>query len=171
MHTSRFIQWREANPEGYEALLRRRRESYRTDEERRRRQLKHNANYRKKMRRKKAAEARKGKPRQRKPKYFTINGEQVKCWSVGRTAAYLGINKRTITALENEGRIPLNRFVDQNNHRWWPVEFVRWLKPFFDARKEGVSAREFHRRVWIDWSEEQSRGVVPVVKDGVGTKE
>ena len=169
MNVSRFVQWRNNNPQGYEALLHRRRESYQTDEDRRLKQLQHNANYRKKV--KSRAGEQKRSPRQRKPKIMLLNNRSVEFWSVGRMAAHLGISKRTITALEDEGRIPINRYVDQNNHRWWPAEFVRWLKPFFDARKDGVSAREFHRRVWIGWSEEQARGVVPMVGTGIDAEE
>jgi len=93
-------------------------------------------------------------------------------------ADFLGVTKKTITNLENSGTIPTNHLISTNNHRWWPAEFVEWLQPFFAARKAGITAQEFHRRVWVSWSEELSRGIIPIVtnprlesKDGHSTEE
>lgn len=156
--TNRYIQWKTNNPGAYKELLRRRKKRYRENEEFRTRQLQHTADWREKKRQDKH-------PRKRtpKPKDFQINGTQVECWSAGRTADFLGVDKKTVTNLEKNGTIPTNHVVALNRRRWWPVEFVRWLKPFFDARKSGTSAQELHRRVWIGWSEEQVRGVIPVI--------
>jgi len=173
MNNSRFIQWRQSNPSAYDELLARRREKYANSEEAREKQLRHNANWRKKQKQKKATKERKARPRQRKPKIIEIDDVPVAFWSVGRVADFLGLHKRTLAVLEQTGTIPINRFKDKNGHRWWPVDFVYWLKPYFDARygKEGISAREFHRRVWTGWSEEQARGVIPVIREGLGTED
>jgi len=155
---SRFLQWKTNNPDSYEELLQRRKKRYRESEEFRQRQLKHTADWREKQRRDKQP-----KKRTPKPRNFQIDGSQVECWSAGRTADFLGVDKKTVTNLEKNGTIPTNHVVAPNRRRWWPAEFVQWLKPFFDVRKGGISAQELHRRVWIGWSEEQVRGVIPVV--------
>jgi len=161
MSNSRFIQWKESNPSGYDDLLRRRRTKYADSEEARKRQLGHNANWREKQRQKKSKQRKSHIP---KPRQIEIGGATVECWSVGHVASYLGVSKQTISNLEDNGSIPTNHFLDSNRRRWWPASFVHWLSPFFNARFEvGISAQEFHRRVWTGWTEEQMRGVVPVV--------
>ena len=162
MTDSKFVQWRTSNPVGYDELLRRRRKNYADDEEARRTQLAHNAAWRKKQKGRKTATK-----RTPHPKTFEINGQNVECWSIGRAADYLGVSKQTITNLETSDTIPTNHHICKSNRRWWPATFVEWVKPFFESRfpaeGSGISAQEFHRRVWIGWSEEQVRGVVPTV--------
>lgn len=159
---SKFVQWRISNPTAYDELLRRRREKYAEDATTRKKQLEHNAAWREKQKRKRTR-----KKRLPSPKFFTIGGRPIECWSIGRAADYLGVSKQTITNLEEMGTIPTNHYVCESRRRWWPVLFVRWLKPFFKSRfpaeGTGISAQEFHRRVWTAWGEEQVRGVVPVI--------
>ena len=162
MSESRFIQWKTSNPESYAEMLRKRRVRYNEDESARLRQLEHNRNWRKKQRDKQQSTPKKRTP---KPKFFDVSGAFVEFWSVGRTVEFLGIDKKTIANLEDNGSIPINHYTAPNRRRWWPAEFVYWLKPFFAARKIGISAKEFHRRVWIGWSEEQTRDAVPVIQD------
>lgn len=159
MTVNRYVQWKTNNPDSYEELMRRRKKRYRENEEVRQRQLQHAANWREKQRKKKKL------PQKRtpKPKVFGVGGTTIECWSAGRTAEFLGVDKKTITNLEKNGSIPVNHLVAHNRRRWWPAAFVRWLLPYFEARKEGTSAQEFDRRVWIGWSEEQVRGVMPLV--------
>jgi hypothetical protein len=155
---NRYIQWKTNNPDSYKELLRRRRERYKRNEEYRKRQLQHTAAWRK--RKGKEGVTKKRTP---KPKIFQVGEQEVECWSAGRTADFLNVDKKTISNLEKSGAIPTNHLVSANRRRWWPAEFVQWLKPYFVARKAGISAQEFHRRVWIGWSEEQVRGAIPVV--------
>lgn len=164
MNKNRYIQWKTNNPDSYEEVLRRRRERYSQDEDYRQGQLRHTAEWREKRRKQQKAKKRKkvGK-RTPKPKLFTVKGHEIECWSAGRTAEFLGVDKKTITNLEKNGTIPVNHLVAPNRRRWWPASFVRWLKRYFEQRKSGIPAQEFHRRVWIGWSEEQVRGVIPVV--------
>jgi hypothetical protein len=161
MNESRFIQWKQSNPEGYDELLRRRRKNYADNEEARRRQLAHNAAWREKQ---------KIKPHRRRtpnPKMIEVDGLSVECWSIGLAAEHLGVSKQTITNLESVGTIPLNHHICESGRRWWPASFIEWLKPFFEARFTtdfpAISAQEFHRRVWTAWAEEQVRGVIPVI--------
>lgn len=160
----RYIQWKTNNPDSYEEVLRRRRERYQQDEEYRKSQLQHAAEWREKKRR----ERKKAKKRKRtpKPRLFLFEDRQIECWSAGRTAEFLGVDKKTITNLEKSGTIPLNHGVAANKHRWWPANYVRWLKTFFEEKAE-IPAQEFSRRVWIGWSEEQVRGVIPMVSGGL----
>lgn len=174
MNESKFVRWRKANPTAYDELLRRRRQSYQNDEEARRKQLAANAAWRKKQKKQKKRQTRaRGLP---KPKLLYVGGQPVEFWSVGRSASFLGVSKQTITNLENLGTIPVNHYVcESSRHRWWPADFVRWLKPFFQTRfpaeGAGISAQEFHRRVWTAWGEEQVRGVIPVVTTSKVTEE
>ena len=166
MSPNRYIQWKTNNPDSYEEVLRRRRERYRKDEDYREAQLRHAADWREKQRKrgKKSKKRRKTQSKRTpQPKLFPIDGRRVECWSAGRTADFLGVDKKTVRNLERKGTIPVNHLVAPNGHRWWPASFVRWLKPYFEQRKSGTSAQEFHRRVWIGWSEEQVRGFIPVV--------
>lgn len=165
MNQNRYIQWKSNNPNSYEEVLRRRRERYADDEAYRQSQLQHTAEWREKQRKDKSKKQKRrilGK-RTPKPKFFLVDDHQIECWSAGRTAEFLEVDKKTITNLEQSGTIPTNRIVADNRHRWWPANFVRWLKPYFEQRKSEISAQEFHRRVWIGWSEEQVRGIIPVV--------
>lgn len=161
MNESRFIQWKTSNPTGYDELLRRRRQKYALDEEARRRQLAHNAAWREKQ--KKLRSRKRSAPN---PKVVLVAGREVECWSIGRAADYLGVSKQTITNLEEVGTIPLNHICEKGR-RWWPASFIQWLAPFFSARfpaeGPGISAQEFHRRVWTGWAEEQVRGEIPVI--------
>ena len=161
MNMNRYVQWKTNNPDSYEEVLRRRRERYRASDEYRERQLQHTAEWRKKQRKKQKAV--KNLP---KPKLFNVNGHAVECWSAGRVAYFLDVDKKTITNLEERGSIPTNHLVAPNRHRWWPAEFIRWIKPYFEQKSE-ISAEEFTRRVWIGWSEEQVRGVIPVISGGL----
>jgi len=160
---NRYIQWKTNNPASYEEVLRRRRERYAESNAYRSRQLSHTADWRSKQ--KTAKKKKKKPPRKRtpKPKMFRVDDIQVECWSAGRTAEFLDVDKKTITNLEHAGTIPTNHLVTANGRRWWPAEFVAWLRQFFEERKLGIPAQEFHRRVWIGWSEEQVRGIIPVV--------
>jgi len=157
---NRYVQWKINNPSSYEEVLRRRRKRYQENEDYRSRQLQHTAEWREKQ---KKASKKASVKRPLKPKMFEVCGHQVECWSAGRVAAFLGVDKKTVVNLEDNGSIPINHIIAANRRRWWPARFVQWLKPFFDQRKSGISAQEFHRRVWIGWSEEQVRGVMPVV--------
>jgi hypothetical protein len=157
---NRYVQWKKNNPDSYKEVLRRRRERYREDEEFKQSQLQHTADWRKKQKRKKRKKAGKRLP---KPKLFMIEDRKIECWSAGRTAQFLGVAKNTLTNLEKAGTIPTNHLVDPTNRRrWWPAEFVRWIQPYFEEKSE-ISPEEFLRRVWIGWSEEQIRGIIPVV--------
>lgn len=162
MNESRFVQWKNSNPAAYNELLQRRRKKYASDPAAREKQLAYNAAWREKQKRK----ARRSRaPRSR---MIEIDGNQVECWSVSSTANFLGVSKQTITNLEFLGTIPTNHYVcPTSRHRFWPALYVKWLKPFFDTRfpenGPGIPAREFHRRVWTAWGEEQVRGVIPVI--------
>jgi translation initiation factor 2 beta subunit (eIF-2beta)/eIF-5 len=156
---NRYIQWKTNNPDSYKEVLRRRRERYAENEEFRERQLQHTTEWRVKQRKSKKG----SKKRTPKPKIFELGGHQIECWSAGRTAEFLDVDKKTVTNLEKSGTIPTNHVVADNRRRWWPASFVRWLAPYFEQRKSEISAQEFHRRVWIGWSEEQVRGIIPVV--------
>ena len=156
---NRYVQWKTNNPDSYEEVLRRRRERYAESEAYRTRQLQHTAEWRGKQKTKEKPPSK----RTPKPKMFRVNDIQVECWSAGRTADFLNVVKKTITNLEKAGTIPTNHLVAANGRRWWPAEFVIWLSRFFEERKSGIPAEEFHRRVWIGWSEEQVRGIIPVV--------
>lgn len=162
MSNSKFVQWCASNPDGYAELLSRRRKNYADDEDARKRQLAHNAAWREKQKQRKSR-----KKRTPKPKMFTINGQNVECWSVGRMTEFLGISKQTITNLEDSGTIPTNHYVCPSRRRWWPAAFVHWMRPFFQSRfpaeGSGISAQEFHRRVWTGWGEEQVRGAIPIM--------
>ena len=162
MNESKFVQWCNSNPVGYAELLRRRRKKYANDDDAREKQLAHNAAWREKQKKRKTS-----KKRTPQPKTFTINDQPVECWSIGRTAEFLGVSKQTVPNLEDTSTIPTNHYVCPSRRRWWPAEFIRWIKPFFESRfpseGQGISAQEFHRRVWTGWGEEQVRGVVPVV--------
>ena len=162
MNESRFVQWRKANPVAYDELLRRRREKYADNPDAREKQLKQNAAWRAKQKKRKTRKKRTPRPRQ-----FRIGERVIECWSIGRTAEFLGVSKQTITNLESLGTIPTNHHVCASRRRWWPATYVQWLKPFFEARfttdGTGISAQEFHRRVWTAWGEEQVRGEIPVI--------
>lgn len=161
MSESRFIQWRQSNPSGYDELLRRRRKKYASDEAARRRQLEHSAAWREKQR------IRKSQKRVPRPKILLFDGREEECWSIGRTAEFLGVSKQTIANMETFGTIPTNHYVGRGGRRWWPASFVVWLKPFFLARfpsnLPGISAQELHRRVWTGWAEERVRRAIPIV--------
>jgi len=159
---NRYIQWKTNNPDSYQEVLRRRRERYAKEATFRERQLQLTAEWREKEKRKKNSSKKRGS-RLPKPKLFEIDGALVECWSAGRTAQFLGVDKKTITNLEERGTIPTNHIVAPNRHRWWPAAFVCWLKPFFDQKSDGIPTEEFHRRVWTGWSEEQVCGMIPVV--------
>lgn len=169
MSNSRYVQWKTNNPDSYEEVLRRRRERYNKNADYRKRQLQHTAEWRDKQKTKLLKKS--ANKRLPKPKVFVINDAQVECWSAGRTADYLGVDKKTITNMERSGTIPTNHTVESNRRRWWPAEFVIWLGPFFEERKSRISAQEFHRRVWIGWSEEQIRGIIPVVSGDSSRKD
>lgn len=162
MNESRFIQWKQSNPSAYDELLARRRQRYAADEAARQRQLAHNAAWREKQKKLKGR-----KKRVPNPKFFMLEGRDVECWTISRVAEFLGVSKQTIANLESVGTIPMNHYVCENGRRWWPAAFVRWIKPFFEARftsdVPGISAQEFHRRVWTGWAEEQVRGEIPVI--------
>lgn len=166
MTDSKFVHWRRANPTAYDELLRRRREKYQSDLDAREKQLAANAAWRSKQKRLEQKQQRKRKlPR---AKVLYLNGAPVEFWSIGRAASYLNVSKQTITNLEQLGTIPINHYVcPSSRHRWWPARFVQWLRPFFDVRfpeaGQGISAQEFHRRVWTSWGEEQVKGVIQVV--------
>ena len=158
MTTNRYVQWKTNNPDSYKEVLRRRRERYKKDKKSKEKQLQHTAEWRKKRKQKKSAQS-----RLPKPKLFTVDDLQIECWSAGVTAKFLGVTKRTLTNLEQAGTIPTNHLVEPHNRRrWWPAEFVRWIRAYFIEKPE-ISTEEFARRVWIGWSEERVRGVIPVV--------
>jgi hypothetical protein len=161
MNDSRFIQWKTSNPDGYDELLKRRRQKYAEDEAARQRQLAHNAAWREKQKQ------RKSRKRVPSPRFFMLEGRDVECWTVSRAAEFLGVSKQTITNLESDGTIPLNHHICESGRRWWPAAFVRWLKPYFEARfvpdAPGISAQEFHRRVWTGWAEAHVGGAIPVI--------
>jgi len=163
MSQNRYVQWKTNNPDAYEEVLRRRRKRYSESEDYRQRQLQHTAEWREKQRKSRKKKKKAVGKRTPKPKVFSISGLQIECWSAGRMAEFLEVDKKTIINLEKGGSIPINRVTAPNRRRWWPAEFVRWLKPYFEQRKTEISAQEFHRRVWIGWSEEQVRGVIPTV--------
>jgi hypothetical protein len=168
MNENRYIQWKTNNPDSYEEVLRRRRERYAENEAYRNRQLQHTAEWREKQRKDKSKKKKSVGKRTPKPKIFEIAGHQIECWSAGRTAEFLGVDKKTITNLEERGTIPINHFVAPNRRRWWPASFVRWIQPYFEQKPE-IPVEEFHRRVWIGWSEERVRGVIPVISgDSLG---
>ena len=140
--TSRFKRWWDNNPDKAEEIRRRRRERYAENAESERR--------RKRKERARKSSVVKRYPR---PRLFTHNGELVEAWSVGRVADYWGIHKRTNSSLESREAIPINKFIDENKRRWWPVDFVEWLKPYFDLRSsKKITPREFTKRVWNDWT-------------------
>jgi hypothetical protein len=154
---SRFIRWRMTDPDAYQRHLEDRKKRYAEDEEFRESQLRYNAAWREKKKKKNSKKPAVKRPR--KPRTLDVNGKKVEFWSVGRMANTLGVCNRTITNLEKVGSIPINHLLDKRR-RWWPADFVLWLKPFFEARQNGISAQEFHRRVWTGWTEAQIAGVV-----------
>lgn len=135
---SRFVEWWKNNPEKAEEIRRRRRERYRQYRDR-------------ELERKRVSRV---ADRQRlpKPKTVTVDDLQVELWSVGRTSKFLGIHKRTLAGLEARRAIPINRITDSRGRRWWPADFVKWLKPYFDLKNsKKITAREFRSRVSNDW--------------------
>jgi len=156
MSNSRFLRWKNSNPESYARALERRKKRYADDEvfaERRREAV------RKSVRNKK-----KRGPKPLKPRLFPhpCTGEMIEHWSVGVCADFWGVSKRQIANLEAKGSIPINRHVTSSGRRWWPAAYAKWLKPFFDLRtSREISAKEFSRRVWDGWPEAVAFGIVP----------
>ncbi len=157
---SKFSEWWKNNPDKSEKIKDRRRKRYAEDpihaERERERKRKAYAE-------KKRQEASPG-PRLPKPKLIWHEERMVEVWSVGRVAAHLEVHKRTISSLEARRAIPTNRTVDSIGRRWWPAEFVEWLKGFFDLRKTGkLSPQEFSTRVWNEWKNERNKSSMPVM--------
>ena len=155
---SRFVRWWRQNPDKAGEIKRRRRVAYAEDPLIREHAKVAKAAYRRRKR------ARGGIPR--RPKLFPFRGQMIEIWSVGVTADFLGVHKRTLCLLEQKKRIPINHLVDEAGHRWWPAEFIRWLRPLFDLRHtKSISAQEFSRRVSEEWKSEIQLGQIPVLED------
>lgn len=164
MTPSRFVKWWQDNPKKAEQIRKKRRERYAKD-----------AEFRKKEReRKRAARSKKqgfAKTYPR-PKLYPLGDKVYELWSVGRVAETLGIHKRTLAGLESRGAIPTNRYVDVNGRRWWPKEFVAWLKPFFELKNNRkISSQEFSSRVWNEWNKALAEGKLPQIGDDNGQRE
>ena len=155
MSSSRFSRWWQNSPAKAEEIKRRRRERYNKDPE-------------KERERKRLAYAKIKKQSDKKnlprPRIVWIKDDPIQVWSVGVTASFLNIHKRTLTSLESKGSIPINRSVDDNGRRWWPELYVKWLQPYFILRQSGrLTAQEFSNRVWNDWKAELKTGKIPVL--------
>jgi hypothetical protein len=156
MSTSRFLRWKNSNPDTYQKHLDRRKKRYAEDEA--------FAEKRREFVRKSVLKKKKRGPRPIKPRLFPHphTGEMIEHWSVGVCADYWGVSKRQIANLESKGSIPINRHVTSTGRRWWPAAYAKWLKPFFDLRtSREISAKEFSRRVWEEWPEAIASGLVP----------
>lgn len=155
---SRFVRWWRENPEKAEAIKERRRQKLEQNPALRDAERKRHRRRRKRSKRAK---------RVLRPRVIYHDGQPVEVWAAGMVSDYLDCPKRTITWMENHDRIPINRWQDSLKRRWWPADFVRWLKSFFVARqRREISAREFAQRVFEGWSTERQKGIIPDLMQG-----
>lgn len=89
----------------------------------------------------------KAKPRGRKrgspnkPKEVEIAGRRVVLVGLGEAAQRIGVSKSVLRTYDDQGIIPRNREIDGLGRRWYPEDFVEWLKPFL---KDQSRKREPH---------------------------
>ena len=103
MNESAFVRWWRDNPEKAEAIKRRRRKRLEENPALREAERERHRNYRRK--RKKGARA-------LKPRLVYLDNKPVEVWAAGMVSEYLDCPKRTFTWMENNGRIPINRWQD-----------------------------------------------------------
>lgn len=156
---SKFTKWWQDNPDKAEEIRSRRREKYANNTKVRDKELERK---RKDYLRSKTSSTK----RFPKPKLHWFKDRLIELWSVGATAEFLGVHKRTLSGLELKGTIPKNRLVDDNGRRWWPETYVKWLKPYFSERQtEKLTAQEFSLRVWNDWKLALEQDQIPNIAE------
>lgn len=112
----------------------------------------------------------KPKPRGRKPRgpnkpkpHFLADGRLISLLSAGAAAEAVGISKRTLISYEDKEVIPLNRLMDAQGRRWYPDEFIEFLKPLLAHQSD---LREplwrLKKRVQLAW---QATTSIPVLTE------
>jgi len=76
-----------------------------------------------------------------KPKEVEIAGRRVVLVGLGEAALRIGVSKSVLRTYDDQGVIPRNRVIDGLGRRWYPENYIEWLKPFL---KDQSRKREPH---------------------------
>jgi hypothetical protein len=160
---SQFIAYG-GSPEKRDKERKRKRDKYANDpEHREKKKAEARARYAAK-RRDRIQKLRRARGRNKPKPYILPNGKTTLLIGLGATADACGISKKTLVAYEERGVIPINRLIDVNSRRWYPKEFVAFLKPLLENQS---SQREplwrLKRRVERAWQE--AEGTIPILKE------
>lgn len=99
-----------------------------------------------------------------KPKpHFLPDGRLISLLSAGAAAKAIGISKRTLISYEEKEVIPTNRLMDDRGRRWYPDEFIEFLKPILEHQSD---LREplwrLKQRVQLAWQDAHN---IPVLTE------
>lgn len=152
------------DPEKRDKERKRKRDRYANDPELRAKKIAA-AKARYEKRKKRIKTLRKARGRNKPRPYMMPDGRMTILLSLGAAADECGVAKKTLISYEEREIIPINRLIDDNHRRWYPREFVAFLKPLL----EGQSSRrdplwKLKSRVEHAWDEAQD-GKIPILKE------
>ena len=155
------------SPEKRDKERKRKRDRYAADAEfREKKKADAKAQYEKRKKRmKRLRKAVKRRGRNKPRPYALPDGRMTMLLSLGDAADECGVSKKTLITYDTQEIIPTNRLIDTRHRRWYPREFIAFLKPLL----EGQSSRRdplwrLKQRVEQAWDEAQD-GEIPILKE------
>lgn len=97
-----------------------------------------------------------------KPIVRWLSGEDVTLLGAGMTADEVGISKRALARYHEHGVIPDNFWEDEIGRRWYPKEYVEFLRPLLaEQRIRREPLWRLQARVEREW--QRARNNIPLV--------
>jgi hypothetical protein len=104
-----------------------------------------------------------------------IGGQPVVLWSIGKSADYIGVSKKTLEGWERQTHVPRNKITDEIGRRWYPKSYVIFIADLFKTKNPKERLAEWASRVKGAWVVRQGGpDPIPVVcerTDGDGQGE
>lgn len=152
------------SPEKRDKERKRKRDRYANDEDHREKvKAKAKARYGAK-RKNQIKRLRKARGRNKPKAWMCPKGKHILLMGLGATADACNLSKKTFLSYEEREVIPINRVIDEQGRRWYPREFVEFLKPLLEKqsiRREPLW--KLTRRVEQAWNKEKLS--IPLIKE------